>query len=96
MTPCSSLGATRTLTAPVIGATRTAAFLAGPPPTPTPTPGLQGPGRTGGRYLDGLAVVDFDHVEVKAVDPFTRSDEITSLLVEILPHVDENLKEGKR
>lgn len=47
-------------------------------------------------YLDGLAVVDFDHVEVKAVYPFTRSDEITSLFVEILPHVDENLKEGER
>lgn len=47
-------------------------------------------------YLNRLAVVDFDYVEVKTVYPFTRRDEITSLLVEILSHIDENLREEKQ
>lgn len=49
----------------------------------------------GAAYLDGLAVVDFDDVEVEAVNPFTRSDEIASLFVEIPAHVDENLRGRK-
>lgn len=44
-------------------------------------------------YLYGLAVVHFHYVEVKTVNPFARRDEVTSLLVKILPDVDENLKE---
>lgn len=38
-------------------------------------------------YLYSLAVVDFHYVEVKTVNPFARRDEVTSLLVEILPNV---------
>ena len=38
-------------------------------------------------YLYSLAVVDFHYVEVKTVNPFAWRDEITSLLVEILPNV---------
>lgn len=47
-------------------------------------------------YLDGLAVVDFDYVEVKTVYPFTRRDEIAPLFVEIPAHVHENLRENER
>lgn len=44
-------------------------------------------------YLDSLAVVHFHYVEVKTVNPFAWRDEVTSLLVKILPDVHENLKE---
>lgn len=44
-------------------------------------------------YLYSLAVVHFHYVEVKTVNPFAWRDEVTSLLVKILPDVDENLKE---
>lgn len=40
-----------------------------------------------GLYLYSLAVVDFHYVEVKTVNPFAWCDEITSLLVKILPNV---------
>lgn len=43
-------------------------------------------------YLYSLAVVHFHYVEVKTVNPFAWRDEVTSLLVKILPDVDENLK----
>lgn len=43
-------------------------------------------------YLDSLAVVHFHDVEVKTVNPFARRDEVTSLLIKILPDVHENLK----
>lgn len=51
---------------------------------------------SGGVYLDGLAVVDFDYVEVETVYPFTRRDEIAPLFIEIPAHVDENLRDGGR
>lgn len=38
-------------------------------------------------YLYGLAVVDFHYMEVKTVYPFTRCDEITSLLIKIPPDI---------
>lgn len=44
-------------------------------------------------YLDSLAVVHFHYVEVKTVNPFAWRDEVTSLLIKILPDVHENLKE---
>lgn len=47
----------------------------------------------GKAYLDGLAIVDFDYVEVKTVYPFTRRDEIAPLFVKIPAHVHENLRE---
>lgn len=50
----------------------------------------------GAVYLDGLAVVDFDHVEVETVNPFTRRDEVAPLFVEIPAHVHENLREKER
>lgn len=50
---------------------------------------------TNTRYLYSLTVVDFDYVEVKTVNPFTWRDEITSLLIKILPNVYQDLKERK-
>lgn len=47
----------------------------------------------GKAYLDGLAIVDFDYVEVKTVYPFTRRDKIAPLFVKIPAHVHENLRE---
>lgn len=38
-------------------------------------------------YLYELAVVDFDYMEVKTVNPFPRRDEATSFLVKIPPNV---------
>lgn len=46
-------------------------------------------------YLYGLPVVHFHYVEVKTVNPFAWRDEVTSLLVKILPDVDEDLKEKR-
>lgn len=46
-------------------------------------------------YLYGLPVVHFHDVEVKTVNPFAWRDEVTSLLVKILPDVDEDLKEKR-
>ena len=52
--------------------------------------------KTNTLYLYGLAVVDFDDVEVKTVNSFARCNEITSLLVKIPPNIYKNLKERKK
>lgn len=47
-------------------------------------------------YLDGLAVVHFDDVEVKTVYSFAWRNEVASLLIEIPPDVHQNLEESRR
>lgn len=67
---------------------------ASPPPTWRERRGISGGSLAAGEpYLDGLAVVDFDYVEVKTVNPFARRDEIAPLFVEIPAHVHEDLRE---
>lgn len=45
-------------------------------------------------HLDGLPVVYLDHVEIKAVDALSGSDESAAFRVEVEPNVDQHLRNG--
>lgn len=51
--------------------------------------------RTEGRYLDGLALVHFNDVEVKAVDSFPWGQK-HRFKREVVPDIHENLRERHR
>lgn len=51
--------------------------------------------RTDGRYLDGLALVHFNDVEVKAVDSFPRGQK-HRFKREVVSDIHQNLRERHR
>lgn len=45
-------------------------------------------------HLNGLPVVHLDHVEIKAVDALSGSNESAAFRVEVEPDVDQHLRDG--